>query len=114
MAVIEPPCWYLAPVLLASGEGVGVLLQDPDPIPRVMPIEVGAQAIPHVGGPRVSGEGAGASLFRPRESHIVYLGMVDCLDDWQPTPVYCRLSPVHAAAVCNNGPYSELNYTLRA
>ena len=80
MAFIEPPFWYLDPESLASGEGAGMLLQDTDLIPPVLPVEVGAQAIPRVGGPRASGEGAGSSLRCPQESHIVYLGLVYCLN----------------------------------
>ena len=88
VADIETPCLYLAPESLASGEGVGVLLQDPDPIPPVMHVEVGAQAIPRVEGPQASEEGAGSLLRCPQEAHIVYLGLVSCQADQQATPVY--------------------------
>ena len=51
-----------APASPAPGEEVGVILQDPDPIPPVLPVEFGAQYIPRVGRPRASREGAEASL----------------------------------------------------
>ena len=80
----------------------------------MLPVEGIYQAIPRVGGPRAYGEGAGVLLRRPREARIVYLGLVYCLADRQPTLVYCGLSPVHAAAVFYNGPRGELNSTLWA
>ena len=75
MAVIENPCWYLDPASLASREGVGVILHDPGPIPPVMPVEVRVQDIPRTGGYQASGEGARSLFFRPRKSHVVYLGV---------------------------------------
>ena len=99
VAVVEPPFWYLDPASLASGEGVGVFLQDYDPIPPVLHVEVVAQAITRVGGTWASREGAGvgASIIHTWEAHTVYMGLVYCLDDRQPTPVYCGISTVHAA-----------------
>ena len=114
MTGIEPPRRYLAPASLAPGEGVGVILQDPDPIPPVLTVEVQEQAIPLVGGPMAAREGVGALLCRLRESHIIYLGLVFRMADRQPTPVNYGLRPVNVAAVCRHGPCGELNFTLRA
>ena len=89
-----------------------MLLQDTNTIPPVLPVEVLAQSIPCVGGPRAAGEGA--LLCQPQESHIVYLGLVFHMDDRQLTPLDCGIHPVHTAAVCCHGPCGELNSTLRA
>ena len=62
MTVNETHRWYLDPALLTSGEGVGLLLQDPDPILTVLHIEVGLQAIPRVKVPQSYGEGAGSFI----------------------------------------------------
>ena len=91
-----------------------MLFQDTDPTPPVLPVEVRAQAIPRVGGPWASREGAGASLRHPWESQIIYLGLVYCMYDRQPNPVYCGLSPVHTVVVCYHVPRCGLNSTLRA
>ena len=114
VAGIEPPLLHLDPATLAPEEGVGVILQYPDPIPPVLHVEVRTQAVSRAGGYRASGEGAGAYFCRPWESHIVYVGLVYCLAHSQPTPVYCGLSPVHAAEVCRHGHRSELNSILQA
>ena len=89
-----------------------MILQDPDPIPPVLPVEVRAQSIPRVLGTQASGEWAGASLCLPWEAHIIYLGLVYHLADHQPTPVDCGIHPMHAATVCRHGPHIELNSTL--
>ena len=99
MAVTKPPLWNLDPASLADREGVGVLLKYPDPIPKVLPVEVIAQAIPHAGGSQLSGEGERTLLSSSRKSHIVHRGLVYCMSDRQPTPVDYRLSTMHAAAV---------------
>ena len=114
MEVTEPPRWHLAPVLITPREGVGVILQDPDPIPPVMPIEVRAQAVPRTGGYQASGEGARALLCHTRKAHFVQLGLVYCLADRHLNPIYCGLSTVHAAAVCRHGPRVEFQSTLQA
>ena len=85
--------------MLAPRERVGVLLQDPDPIPPVMPVEVRAQAVPRAGGSRASGEGARALLCHPRKAHVVHLGLVYCLAERQPNPVNCRIGPMHSTVV---------------
>ena len=79
-----------------------MFLQDPDPIPPIMADKVQAQDIPPVGGPRATGEGAGASLSRPWKAHIVHLRLVLHLTDQQPAPVDCRFCPVHASEVCRH------------
>ena len=89
-----------------------MLLQDSDPIPPVLPVKVRLQAIPRVGGPREAGEVAGASLFRSREAHIVYLELVYCLADRQRNPVYCGFIPMHVAVVFRHGRPGELNSAL--
>ena len=91
-----------------------MILQDPYHIPPVLPVKVQAQAIPFVGGPRASGEGAGSSRCQMWESHIVYLGLVFRLTDRKPDPVECGLRPVYAAAVFHHVPRGELNSTLWA
>ena len=45
VAVAEPPRCELDPALLVLKEGVGVILQDPDLIPPLLPVEVRAQAV---------------------------------------------------------------------
>ena len=95
-------------------EGVGVILQDPDPIPPMLPVEVRAQAIPRAGGSQSSREGARALLCCPRKAHVLHLGLVYCLTDQQPTSVDYGLSPVHAAVVCCHGLCGEFHYTLWA
>ena len=62
MAGVKTPCWDLAPAALAQGKGVGMFLQDPDPIPPVLAAKVQTQAIARVGGPHEVGKGAGESL----------------------------------------------------
>ena len=81
-----------------------MLLQDPDLISPVMPVEVRAQAVPRAGESWEFEEGARALLCRLWKAHAVYLGLVYCLDDRQPITVDCGLSPVHTAAVFRNGP----------
>ena len=78
-----------------------MLLQDPDTIPPVLPVEVKAQAIPNVGVPLAAREGAGESLRCPQEAHIVHMGLVFCLADWQPDPFNCGLCTMHSLAVSN-------------
>ena len=85
-----------------------MVLQDSDPIPTVLPVEVGAQAIPRVGEPPESREGAGSLLRRLREAHIVYLGLVYYLDDRKTTPVYFGLITVHSVVVCHHVPRGEI------
>ena len=104
MAVTNPPRWHLAPAVLTPREGIGVFLQDPDPIPPVLPVEVRAHAVLRDGGSRAAGEGARSLLCCLQKSRVVHLGLVYCLADRQPTPVNYRLGPVHAAAVCRHGP----------
>ena len=82
MAVTEPPHWHLDPAALTPREGFRVLLQDLDQISPVLTIEVRAQAIPHAGGSRASGERSRALSRRQRKSHSLHLGMVYCLADW--------------------------------
>ena len=65
-----------------------MLLQDTDPIPPVLPIEVQSQAILHVGVPWAAVEGAGALISRLQEAHIAYLGLMYHLTDRHSTPVY--------------------------
>ena len=91
-----------------------MLLQDNDPTPPVLPNEVGRQLIPHVGGPQASKEGVGESLLHLQAAVIVYLGLVYCLADRQPTPVYCRISTVHSVAMFCHGIRSDINSTLWA
>ena len=59
---VQPPCWDLASAALVPGEGVWVLLKDPDDIPPVLSLEVRVQEIPRARGPRATRRGAGASL----------------------------------------------------
>ena len=82
MAVTEPPHWHLAPAALTPREGFRVLLQDLDQISPVMTIEVRAQAIPHAGKSRASGERSRELIHRQRKAHSVHLGLVYCLADW--------------------------------
>ena len=91
-----------------------MLLQDSDPTPPMLPVEVRYQAIPRVGGPRAYGEGAGVLLRRPREARIVYLGLVYCLADRQPNTVDFWISHAHAAAVCRHGACYELHSIIQA
>ena len=72
------------------------------------------QAIPRVGWTWSAGEGAGASIFRPQESHIVHLGLVYRMAYQKPNPVNYRLRLVHTLAVCHNGPHGDLKSTLPA
>ena len=88
--------------MLVPGEGVGVFLHDPDTTPPVLAAKVQTQAIARVGGPQEAGEGAGESIFRPQEDHIVHLGLVLCLTDRHPDPVDCGFRPVNAFLVCRH------------
>ena len=99
MAITDPPRWRLDSTAISSRKGVRVLLHNPDPIPLVLPIEVGAQAITLAGGSWASGEGARALFCRTRKAHVIHLGLVYYLDERQPTPVsklnvQCCLEPV--------------------
>ena len=89
-----------------------MFLQCPYPFPSVMTNKLQAQAIPHVGGPWASREGAGAYLSRPWEAQIVHLGLVLRLTDRQPYPVGYGLRPVHASrgAVINPAVRSTPHY----
>ena len=91
-----------------------MFLQDPDPIPPLLAVNVQAQAITRVGGTRASKKGPGASISRTQKVHIVHLRFVLRLNDRQPAPVYCKFRPVHVLAVCQHLPRSELNSTLLA
>ena len=113
VTVTEIPRCYLATTVLAPRLGVGGILQDPDLISPLLPVEVRAQAILRSGGSRASREWAMQSFRCPRKSHVVYLGLVYCLDERNPTAVNLGLSPVHLVAVCCHGSFSKLQSTLR-
>ena len=91
-----------------------MLLHDPDPIPTLIPVEMKAQSIPRAGGLREFGEGTRALLCCLLKSHVVYLGLVSYLDDRQPAPVNCGLSPMHMAAVRCHRSRGEFHSTLCA
>ena len=93
----------MTPAAHTPREGIGVLLQDPDLIPPVLPVEVKLQAVPHAGVSWESEEGERALLCCPQKYHVVYLGLVYCLADWQSDPVNYGIIPVHSAAVCPHG-----------
>ena len=100
MSGVEPPLWDLAPTALSLEEGVGMIHQDPDNTSSVMVVTVRAQYIPCAGGTRKYREGAGESISRPREAHIVNLMLVLRLTDCQTAPVNHGFRPTHTPAVC--------------
>ena len=57
---VQTPRWDLDPKALEPGEGVWVLLKEPDSIPPVLDVEVQEQTIPHARGHRESRKGVGA------------------------------------------------------
>ena len=63
MEGIKYPWCYLVPAALAPGEGVGMFLQDTDPVPPVLADKSQLQAVTCVGGQWADVEGADNCLF---------------------------------------------------
>ena len=81
------PRWDLDPAPLASGEGGGVLLQYPQAIPAMLPVEVVTEADPSKGRPRATWEGALALGGALQKADIKPVGQVLCLTDRQQVTV---------------------------
>ena len=114
VVVTEPPHWHLAPVALATKDGVRVILQDLYPIPPVMHVEVKSQAIPRAGISWAYREASMILLCFPQKSHVLHLGLVYCMADQKPTPVYYGIITVNTSAVYRHGPRGEFHSTIQA